>query len=289
MRLIATDLDGTLLNSKRGISKENILAILEAQKQGIEVIISTGRTFNSAKNIIKNAGIDTPYIISSNGSQIHTICGNELKSYPITISALNKILPYLHYNNFYYAISTDENILEPIDGRERLIADFYKSKETNSSLKEEILDNVLEIFYNSPDSAEIQRVNSINEMINKPCYNIAVVSHDKEKLLKGRQALKDIKDISIVSSHENNFEIVSNYSSKGNAVEYIANSLNIPLDEVMAIGDNFNDLSMFKKVKYSVAMGNADNKIKKECSFVTLKNDENGVAYAIKEHIKNLA
>lgn len=54
----------------------------------------------------------------------------------------------------------------------------------------------------------------------------------------------------------------------------------------MAIGDNFNDLSMFKKVKYSVAMGNAKDDIKKECKFVTLKNDEHGVAHAIYEHIK---
>lgn len=289
MKLIATDLDGTLLNSNRTISKENILAILEAQKQGIEVIISTGRTFNSAKNIIKTAGINTPYIISSNGSQIHKTCGKELKSFSINISAINKILPYLHYNNFYYVISTDGHMIEPIDGKERLIADFYKAKETNGSLKEKILDDILEMFYNSHDSADIKRINSINEIANYPCYNIAVVSHDKDKLMKGRYALKDINDISVVSSHENNFEIVSKFSSKGNAVEYIANSLNISLDEVMAIGDNFNDLSMFKKVKYSVAMGNADDKIKKMCNFVTLKNDENGVAYAIKEHIKNLA
>ncbi|MBM7833579.1 Cof-type HAD-IIB family hydrolase [Clostridium sardiniense] len=286
MRLIATDLDGTLLNSNHNISQENILAILEAQRKGIEVIISTGRTFNSAKSILNTAGIDTPFIISSNGSQIHTSQGNELQSYPLKKSVLEKLLPYLDLNNFYYVISTDNYIIEPSNGRERLIADFYKAKETDDSLKEEDLYNLLDLFYISDTSAELRQADSIYDMMNDHCYNIAIVSFSQNKLLRGRKALKDIKGISIVSSHDNNFEIVSDLSSKGNAVEYVANSLDISLDDVMAIGDNFNDLSMFKKVKYSVAMGNAKDDIKKECKFVTLKNDEHGVAHAIYEHIK---
>lgn len=289
MKLIATDLDGTLLNSNHSISQENVLAILEAQRKGIEVIISTGRTFSSAKSILNTAGIDTPFIISSNGSQIHTAQGNELQSYPLSKSVLERLLPYLDINNFYYAISTDSYIIEPSDGRERLISDFYKAKESDSSLDEEYLQDILDLFYTSDTSTEVRQANSIYDMISTPCYNIAVVSFSQNKLLRGRKALKDMKGISIVSSADNNFEIVSNLSSKGNAVEYVANSLDISLEDVMAIGDNFNDLSMFKKVRYSVAMGNAKADIKKECRFVTLKNDDHGVAHAIYEHIKKLA
>ncbi len=289
MRLIATDLDGTLLNSNHGISQENVLAILEAQRKGIEVIISTGRTFSSAKSILNNAGIDTPFIISSNGSQIHTSQGNELKSYPLSKSVIEKLLPYLDINNFYYALSTDSYMIEPSNGRERLIADFYKAKETNDHLNEEELYDLLDLFYTTDTSTELRQANSIYDMMDAPCYNISIVSFNENKLLRGRQALKDMKGISIVSSADNNFEIVSDLSSKGNAVEYVANSLNISLEDVMAIGDNFNDLSMFRKVRYSVAMGNAKESIKKECKFITLKNDEHGVAHAIYEHIKKLA
>lgn len=118
---------------------------------------------------------------------------------------------------------------------------------------------------------------------------MSVISFDNDILLSGRAALKDMAGITLVSSSKNNFEILNSESSKGNAIEFIANSLNIPLDDVMAIGDNFNDISMFEKVKYSVAMGNAEEDVKKVCKFITLENDDNGVAHAINEHLKNLA
>ncbi|MGL4571137.1 MAG: Cof-type HAD-IIB family hydrolase [Clostridium sp.] len=287
MRLIATDLDGTLLNSKHTISKENILAILNAQQKGVDVIVSTGRTYNSAISILKEAGIETPYIISSNGSQIHNHSGMELKSFPLDKKVLLKVLPYLHYNNYYYAISTNDFLLE--SGRDKLINDFYMAKETNPNLQEDELDELLYLFYESKTSTTMKEFKNIEDVLNYDCYNVAIVSFDNDRLLRGRAALKDVSGVSIISSATNNFEIISSDSSKGNAVQYVANSLNISLEDVMAIGDNFNDISMFEKVKYSVAMGNANEDIKKICRYVTLENDDHGVAHAINEHLKELA
>ncbi|WDC84245.1 HAD hydrolase family protein [Caloramator sp. mosi_1] len=81
--------------------------------------------------------------------------------------------------------------------------------------------------------------------------------------------------------------MVSRYASKGNALEYLAKYLNIGLDDVIAFGDNFNDISMFKKAGISVAMGNAEGEIKRICRFVTLTNSEDGVADFIFKHLEN--
>lgn len=287
MRLIATDLDGTLLNSNHKISKENILAILNAQKKGVDVIISTGRTYKNVLNLLKDTGIKAPYIISNNGSQIHNCTGNTLKTFTLSKDCLKKILPYLHYSNYYYSISTSNCMLEA--GRDKLIYDFFRAKEKNPSLIEADLDNLLHIFYGSQNGIKVKEVKNLEDIYSMDCYNVSVISFDNDILLSGRAALKDMAGITIVSSAKNNFEILNSESSKGNAVEFIANSLNIPLDDVMAIGDNFNDISMFEKVKYSVAMGNAEEDVKKVCKFITLENDDNGVAHAINEHLKNLA
>ncbi|MFD6211573.1 HAD hydrolase family protein, partial [Peribacillus sp. NPDC060253] len=88
-------------------------------------------------------------------------------------------------------------------------------------------------------------------------------------------------ELMVVSSADHNIEMTSKRASKGMALEKLAFLLNGSLDQAMAIGDSNNDLSMFQKVGYSVAMGNAKDVIKAVCTTTTLKNDENGVAYAI--------
>lgn len=92
----------------------------------------------------------------------------------------------------------------------------------------------------------------------------------------------------MVISHEYNFELTNNNASKGNSLEYLADYLGISLNDITAIGDNYNDISMFKKAGISVAMGNAEDDIKNICSHVSLSNDLNGVAHFIHELMNKL-
>ncbi|MGL5870302.1 Cof-type HAD-IIB family hydrolase [Clostridium chrysemydis] len=285
MRLIATDLDGTLLNSKSEISRENKLALLKAQEKGVKIVLATGRMFNDAKNIFKDIDLDIPYIISSNGSMIHNYSGEEIHSFPIDKDVLKKVLPFLQRNNYYYALFGATKLFEPKDSNQRIIADFYKSK-IKKDIPEKELDDLLN-FFNKEQKSEIHKFDSLDEFfkLNEDVFNLVSVSFDIDKLNEGKRAFRDIPGISIFSSNTNNFEIINENCSKGNALEIVAESLGVSLKEIMTIGDNFNDVSMLKKSKISVAMGNAHSDIKEIASFVTLDNNNHGVAHAIDYHL----
>jgi Cof subfamily protein (haloacid dehalogenase superfamily) len=115
-----------------------------------------------------------------------------------------------------------------------------------------------------------------------------VCSLDKKKLEEGCTQFKKFSALTIVSSANHNIEITSKNASKGIALERLVSLTNRSLEQTIAIGDSNNDLSMFQKAKYSVAMGNAKDEIKDACTMTTLKNDENGVAHAIYQYLDKL-
>jgi HAD superfamily hydrolase (TIGR01484 family) len=98
VRLIATDLDGTLLNAEHEVSKENIKAIRQAQEQGIEVVVATGRTYFDASFICKKFGLDT-YLISYNGAAIHRKDGQQLLSLTMDRNDVQNMIKWLEEKN----------------------------------------------------------------------------------------------------------------------------------------------------------------------------------------------
>ena len=117
-------------------------------------------------------------------------------------------------------------------------------------------------------------------------YKFLAFSLELEKLALVRDALENMETIVVSSSGHENLEITSTDAQKGIALEAFSASKDISLAETMAIGDNFNDLSMFKRAGKSVAMGNASDVIKAQCDLTTASNAEDGVAQAIYEAIK---
>ena len=119
-------------------------------------------------------------------------------------------------------------------------------------------------------------------------YKFIFIDEDRDKLLEFREKLKDIGDINISSSWYNNIEVMSDGVSKGNALKHLCKKLNIDKSEVVAIGDNENDISMFEMAGLSVAMENGDEIIRKYANIITDTNDENGVANAIEKYVLNI-
>lgn len=286
MKLIATDLDGTLLNSKHEISKENIEALKLANKSGTEIAIATGRTYADARAICKKAGI-CAHIISNNGSLTHSKDGKRLKSDTIDRKYINEVLSWLYNNGYFFEICTGENLFLLSNTKAILEDDFYKSKLKDSSLCIDELNHMINLVFSQEG---VKPIDNISDIINADLdyCSITAVSFNKDKLQKGREFFKNHNELSLVVSHEYNFELVNINASKGNSLESLANYLNIPLKDVVAIGDNYNDISMFKKAGISVAMGNAKDDIKKSCSYVSISNDCHGVAHAINEFMNNL-
>jgi Cof subfamily protein (haloacid dehalogenase superfamily) len=112
-------------------------------------------------------------------------------------------------------------------------------------------------------------------------YKILFLSNDQATISRLRNKLSREEKILVTSSHSNNLEINGAGISKGAALLHLAPILGVDLQQSMAIGDSFNDVSMFNRVGFPVAMGNATDELKQHCVFTTKTNNESGVAHAI--------
>lgn len=282
MRLIAIDLDGTLLDSRDTISARSVMAIKKLQRQGIEVTLATGRDYHNACEIAKKAGLRT-HIISSNGTSVHSVDDHRLFTVGIQPEVVKNILAWLEQEKYYYEVTANDTTYTPV-------------------YTQQYLENELNLLQNSPDILEelqlelgklmrpIAKVHHYGEMFtpDNAYQNILVFSPNQERLAASRAFFTAMPELSVVSSLDHNIEMNARAASKGAALQVLADALGISLEETLAMGDNYNDVSMFKIAKYSIAMGNAKDDIKAGCSYVTLTNDEDGVAHAIDNIIKPL-
>ncbi|WP_338751335.1 Cof-type HAD-IIB family hydrolase [Bacillus sp. FJAT-52991] len=287
MSFIAIDLDGTLLNDKNEISEENIKAIRYAQDRGFEVVISTGRAYFDVQTICEKAGI-APFVIGTNGATIHSKSGESISSITITKDGVESILQWLDERNYYYEVFTDKAIYTLEKGRKHFYNEIQslKSADLDADMKE-----LVEVAERQFDQSGYVLVESYHDILEQAeeFNNILACSFDKKKLEEAWNRFKKFDELMVVSSADHNIEMTSRKASKGLALEKLASLMNVSLDQAMAIGDSNNDLSMFAKVGYSVAMGNAKDDIKAVCTTTTLKNDENGVAHAIYQYMENFA
>ncbi|MBD1378913.1 Cof-type HAD-IIB family hydrolase [Metabacillus arenae] len=278
-KLIAIDLDGTLLNNKNEVSKENLEAIRSAQENGVEVVIATGRAYFDVREIFKNTGIKT-WIIGANGATIHHPDGGLFHSVPIEKDDAAEILQWLEKEEFYYEVFSNEAIFTPLNGRELLQIEMDRVISANPEVTIEELTMALEKQFSQTGFTFIE---SYQEIISSPAdiYNILAFSFHKDKLEKGWNKYKELEHLTLVTSANHNFELEHKQASKGHALEKLAVQLGIDLRDTAAIGDSMNDVSMLKKAGLSIAMGNARQEVKDISDHVTLGNDENGVAHTL--------
>ncbi|MDR4433282.1 Cof-type HAD-IIB family hydrolase [Bacillus tequilensis] len=282
MKLIAIDLDGTLLNSKHRVSLENENALRQAQQDGIEVVVSTGRAYFDVVSIFEPLGIKT-WVISANGAVIHDPDGRLYHQETIEKQRAYEILSWLESENYYYEVFTGSAIYTPQQGRELLEIELDRFKSANPEADLVVLKQAAEVQYTQSGFAYIDSFQELFE----PCrqldfYNILGFSFFKEKLEAGWKRYEHADDLTLVSSAEHNFELTARKASKGQALKKLAARLNIPIEETAAVGDSLNDKSMLEAAGKGVAMGNAREDIKVIADAVTLTNDEHGVAHMMK-------
>ncbi|RTR33076.1 HAD family phosphatase [Robertmurraya yapensis] len=282
VKCIAIDMDGTLLTKEHVITEENINAIKKAQEQGVEVVIATGRSYPEAIYILKEAGITCP-MICVNGAEVRTPNGEITDFSPLDKAVAKQIVQKLEDNDVYVEFFTSKGI-------------FTMDMEKGIS----ILKNFVETTHSDADAEKVEailqeRVEFITEIESSDfifadkdhhIYKLLTFSFDSDVLGKVRQELNEVDGIAISSSGKENLEINGIHAQKGLALEAFTAERGISLMETMAIGDNYNDISMFQRVGRAVAMGNADDAVKSQCHFVTATNEESGVGKAILEAIK---
>lgn len=262
IKLVALDLDDTLLNDEGRISDDNKVAIKKANEAGVKVIIVSGRDYASTKQFITE--LDLPYLTASlNGAYILDPSTDEIvQGSPIDLNMgyeiLKDIEEYGIQTNFY-------------DGMKILC-----EKETEYAK-----------YYKALNNIEFNYTDSLKEYSKKTQTGKLLLIDKSEKLNKIRKLLMEKYGhrLNILYSKPIFLEIFDIQTSKGAAVLEIAKIYGVKPEEIMAIGDGENDISMIKSAGLGIAVGNASTHIKQEADFITLSNNESGVAYAIKKFI----
>ena len=279
INLIATDMDGTLLNAAHEISEENIQAIKYAQSQGITVVIATGRAFYEANAPINQTDLKVPYICL-NGAEVRDETFNIMSTSNLNRELINRITEELNKENIFYQVYTNlgiytENPLRDLEiyidiaqraGQE---ADVEKIK---SGIQKRIDNGTLKV---------VDNYDKIQDTPGEIVMKILAFDSDLEKIDRVSETLAKSESLAVSSSSRGNIEITHSDAQKGIALNTIAERLNIDMKNVMAIGDNMNDVSMLERVGYSVAMENAAPEVKAIAKYETDSNEQSGVGKAI--------
>ena len=270
-KLIAVDLDGTLLNSKKQISDVSKIALQAAVEKGVGIIICSGRIFAGAKVFAYEAGLLQGPLIACNGALIKNLRSEELLySKLLHKEDCLRVIDICHREELYFhAYVEDALYTEKLEFSALSYWTKNKKLPKNQQIDIRLIADLAEMFYEGMISAS----------------KFVVISKDMEKLLRARQYVEQIQGVKVMSSDYDNFEVVHNEVDKGSALMLISERLNIRKDEIIAIGDNENDLSMLEYAGLGVAMGNARHFIKEIADYITVSNDENGVAEVIHKFI----
>ncbi|WP_296056505.1 Cof-type HAD-IIB family hydrolase [uncultured Blautia sp.] len=271
VKLIASDLDGTLLTNKKELSPRTREALDLAAAQGIYLVPATGRSFESVPEMIREyPGVE--YLITANGGAVYSVSEKkrvyqclmtpESVDAAIAVRKREKMVMEVVVDGVPYA--EEAYVRDPI----RYLATEYGAryiKATRTPVKD-----IIEFA-----AQHAKELDSIS----------FVCSHeDRNRLYTSLE--KEIPDIYVTSSVSNLLEMGHKDAGKGKTLLWLLDKLGISPEEAMAFGDADNDSSMLEAVKYGIAMGNATENCKKSAACVTGTNEEDGVAEAILSHIK---
>ncbi|NLD33997.1 MAG: HAD family phosphatase [Clostridiales bacterium] len=266
IRLISVDMDGTLLNPKGRVTSGNLQAIRAAQQAGIIFSVATGRFYENASIGIKDMGLNCP-VISTNGGKIAAApFGEVIASHKMSADSALAVMRQLDELEAGYYVFSDGlvGVRLPHDRHHSQVefGDDRMLHETNTR------------YLNGHDACR--------DAIHRGIYKFYVHTFgDRDRLQHVRRALQGIPDTVLTHSSETNIEIMPPGVDKGSGIRELAAYLNIPVSQVMAIGDQDNDLPMLKAAGFGVAMGNASQDVKRQADAITSTNAEDGVAQAI--------
>ena len=280
IKLIASDMDGTLLNHNHKIPKENVELINYAKNQGIEFIVATGRAYYEALPALNEENINCD-VISFNGGIVYDKNGNIISITPMLPKDLYYTIEILKSFDISYQLYTKNTIYtKSIETDINAYIDLIRSNGYDPDVE-----HLRAEAQQKLDVGYITEVENIELYLNEkenPPIKIIAISNDISKLENAAKLLSENKSISVTSSGANNIEIMHKNATKGEALKEIAKIYGINLENAVAIGDNLNDQAMLDIVGYSVAMKNGNIKLKEQAKYVTEKtNSEGGVADTI--------
>lgn len=274
IKLIGLDLDGTVFNEKKHISERTINAINKAIEKGVIVLPATGRPYGGLPSeFLSIPGVR--YALTANGSSIldlieHKVIYSNLIEVKDAFEIIDELLSFdaiidIFINGTGYSPKSSMKSVRDYMHTEALAEYFIKTRS----------------FYDNDVKAFIQEMN-------QPIEKIQLLFKDISKKDKAFELLKRHLNFTFTCALANNIEINSATANKGDGLLGLGNHLGIKKEQIMACGDNSNDYEMIKLAGLGVAMGNATAEIKEIADYITLTNEDDGVAHAIEKYVLSI-
>ena len=279
IKLIASDMDGTLLNDKHKIDKETVVAIKKAEEAGIVFAISTGREYDTVKSVLKENNIKCQCVLM-NGAEYRDEDGNIIQEINIEQNTATKIIHMLQEEKVTARIFTNKGIYTTDTKEEALKEMVYRTLSFEPQLTQE---EAIEIAKVQPYFTQLKFISNLDEFLKSDMEirKFVAFHNNTELITRMKKIIGEIEGIAVSSSFRDNIEITHITAQKGIILAKVAEKMGFKRDEVMVLGDSFNDYSMFTEFTETVAMENAIPEIKEIAKYITDTNDNLGVAKAI--------
>ncbi len=262
-KMIVLDIDDTLLTTEHIISPKTKAKLIEVQKDGVQVVLCSGRPSVGMIPLAKELEVDKygGYVISYNGANIVDIESNSV----------------IYENNLNV-----EQIHRLFDLSKEVGVGIHTYSETSIVAEKEYKYTK---FESELVWMPIETVDRFKEVVNRPVVKAIMV--DEPDVLKSIESkvLPYTKDLSVTYSKPFFLEFMNNAVNKGLSLKYLCDKIGVKQSEVIAFGDSHNDLAMIEYAGMGVAMGNSVNEVKAMANFITKTNNEDGIAFALEKFL----
>ena len=268
-KLIAFDLDGTLLNSKGKILESSKKAIKAAEKQGIKIVLVTGRHHVAARPYHWELGLDTP-AICCNGAYIMDFKQPEpVYSNPLSKEQARRIIRIARERDLHILMYVEDAMTyETLNPHMQRLSNWAKEQPTIVRPNIKQIDDAMNIMESS---------HSIHKF---------VLSHtDQKHFQKAYQDIQGMMDVNCERSWIDRMDIANSGNTKGSTLLRLASQWGINQEEIIAVGDNDNDISMVRLAGLGVAMGNCSEELMPVADLTVGSNDENSIAELIEQYV----
>lgn len=264
-KLLVLDLDGTLTNTRKEVTEYTRTTLIKAQEQGLKIVLASGRPTYGIAPLANLLQLDKyeGYVLSYNGGEIIDWKTGELL-YKNLLDP--EVLPYLYQcaNDNHFAIVT-------YDG-EYVLTEYPDDEYV---LKEALL-NVM----------KIKKVDNFLKAVQHPIAKCLIVGEPTRLAVLEKEMYNHLQDrMGVFRSEPYFLELVPKGIDKAQSLAVLLKEIGMTKDEMIAVGDGFNDLSMIKYAGLGVAMSNAQEVVKENADFITLSNEEDGVAHVVEKFI----
>lgn len=282
IKLIVSDLDGTLLQENHLMNQETIDEIKKQMARGVDFMVATGRDYPGVTPIFENTGID-PELILLNGAQYRDHGGvikDNIRLSASQIKAVGEIFARFHV---VWNVYTADGIASLFNEEENLDA-FMETAWLNGFCTPDTSKETYRDFY-----VGLKVYSTIDELLaHEPdILKMEVHDGDREKIHQLQEALMQVEDIAIAISKPINIEVTHADAQKGIMLMKVIEKQGLCSDEVMVIGDSANDLSMLTRFKYSFAVANGAQAAIEAANYLTADNTDLGVVKAIRQLCKD--